>query len=286
MTNVDQFESVFRAAAKPVFHRRAVEFKTVLVVTDRLEASGSEFTDRVKGFLSDLDGVDGLEWNRVTGDEYGTSGELLAVVEKHDPSLIVSYRNLHSDGWKWPHSLGEYLDLLTQVASAPVLVCPHPEAGYASGHSMKATDRVMAVTDHLAGDERLVNHALAFAASGGTLYLSHIEDKRTFDRYVDVISKIPSIDTDDAQEAIREQLLKEPQDYIASIREAIHRDGTKVSIAQHVLMGHQLSEYKRLIEKDRISLLVLNTRDQDQLAMHGLAYPLAVELREIPMLML
>lgn len=30
----------------------------------------------------------------------------------------------------------------------------------------------------------------------------------------------------------------------------------------------------------------MNTKDEDQLAMHGLAYPLAVELREIPLLML
>jgi len=30
----------------------------------------------------------------------------------------------------------------------------------------------------------------------------------------------------------------------------------------------------------------LNTKDEDQLAMHGLAYPLAVELRQIPLLML
>jgi hypothetical protein len=30
----------------------------------------------------------------------------------------------------------------------------------------------------------------------------------------------------------------------------------------------------------------MNTKDEDQLAMHGLAYPLAVELRDIPLLML
>jgi hypothetical protein len=29
----------------------------------------------------------------------------------------------------------------------------------------------------------------------------------------------------------------------------------------------------------------MHTRDQDQLAMHGLAYPLAVELRHIPLLL-
>ena len=30
----------------------------------------------------------------------------------------------------------------------------------------------------------------------------------------------------------------------------------------------------------------MNTKDEDQLAMHGLAYSLAIELRAIPLLML
>jgi hypothetical protein len=51
-------------------------------------------------------------------------------------------------------------------------------------------------------------------------------------------------------------------------------------------MGRRLAEYQRLIEEHKIDLLVLNTMDEDQLAMHGLAYPLAVELRQIPLLML
>ena len=35
-----------------------------------------------------------------------------------------------------------------------------------------------------------------------------------------------------------------------------------------------------------LNLLVLNTLDGEQLAMHGQAYPLAVELRGVPLLML
>jgi hypothetical protein len=35
-----------------------------------------------------------------------------------------------------------------------------------------------------------------------------------------------------------------------------------------------------------VDLLVMNTKDEDHSAMHGLAYPLAVELRGTPLLML
>jgi hypothetical protein len=48
----------------------------------------------------------------------------------------------------------------------------------------------------------------------------------------------------------------------------------------------RLGEYRRLITEHRVDLLVFNTLDDDQLAMHGLAYPLAAELRQIPLLML
>ena len=44
--------------------------------------------------------------------------------------------------------------------------------------------------------------------------------------------------------------------------------------------------YKELGQKPQVDLLVMNTKDEDQLAMDGIAYPLAVELREIPLLML
>ena len=53
-----------------------------------------------------------------------------------------------------------------------------------------------------------------------------------------------------------------------------------------VTLGHHLDEYKRLVIEHDVDLLVMNTKDDDQMAMHGLAYPLAVELRGVPMLLL
>ena len=51
-------------------------------------------------------------------------------------------------------------------------------------------------------------------------------------------------------------------------------------------MGHHLSEVRRLLDDHQVNLLVLQTKDEDQLAMHGLAYPLVIEMRHIPVLML
>ena len=113
-----------------------------------------------------------------------------------------------------------------------------------------------------------------------------MEDDATLGRYMEIISKIPTIDTDEARATLREQLLKEPQDYINGCVEICKKAGTQVTLEHLVVFGHHLSEYKRLIEEHEVDLLVLNTKDDDQIAMHGIAYALAVELRHIPLLML
>ena len=51
-------------------------------------------------------------------------------------------------------------------------------------------------------------------------------------------------------------------------------------------LGHLLADYRELVVENEIDLLVMYTKDEEQLAMHGIAYPLAVELRSTPLLML
>lgn len=286
MPNVDQFESVFRSAAKDIYKRHDIPLDDALVVTDLPRDQAQTFAERLTQFMSATEHDINL---MVLGqDDYRGTGELLERVENRGPSLICAYRNLHSPDYERPYSLGEHLDVLTQVASAPVLVVPNPRlSGEANKRWQNAgTSKVMVVTDHLDGDSRLIDWAVLFAANNGRLLLTHVEDDVTFRRYIEAISKIPSIDTDQAQLLIEKQLLKEPADYIESIRQALAADGVSLTIKAHVAMGHRLGDYKRLIEENEAGLLVLNTRDEDQLAMHGLAYPLAVELRDVPMLML
>ena len=186
-------------------------------------------------------------------------------------------------------TLGAHIDVLTQATATPVLLMPHPASDEGVGRDTEApgmTDRVMAVTNHLVGDERLVNAALAFAEPRGTLFLSHVEDDATFERYLGVIGKIPEIDTELARERIQAQLLKEPTDYIRSVSEALQAANVACTVQELVSMGHHVTQYRELVESHEIDLLVLNTKDEDHSAMHGLAYPLAVELRDIPLLML
>ena len=113
-----------------------------------------------------------------------------------------------------------------------------------------------------------------------------MEDEATFQRYTEVISKIPSIETEAARASIMKQLLEEPQHYIRSCSAVLSEAGLPIEVKEIVTLGHSLRDYQRLIDQHHIDLLVVNTKQDDQLAMHGLAYPLCVELRDTPILML
>jgi hypothetical protein len=285
MTNIDQFDSVFRAASRSPFEHRLVTIGTVLVVTDLDADRTAALVIGVRQFLSVIDGGD-ASWPAVIGDEFGDLRALLDLIEQHQPDLIVTYRHLHSEGWNWPYSLGEYVDVMTQATTTPVIVLPHPGRDGSLPGKLRGTDTVMAITDHLTGDHRLVNYALSLTRGAGTCWLTHVESAVQFERYMEVISKIPNIDTDQARQSIAAQLLKEPADYIQSCRGAADGETVRIKVEEITIMGRRLEEYRRLIEAHNVDLLILNTKDEDQLAMHGLAYPLAVELRDIAILML
>ncbi len=282
MDKVDQFESVFRSAAKKRYAYERVPIQKVLIVTD-LEQPQS-FAQKLRSFLRVLG--DEPAFDVLARGDFDGVPALLECVERARPDLIVTYRNLRSEAWRWPYSLGSNVDVLTQVVPTPVLLVPHPEAGRALEHALDNTDQVMALADHLAGDASLVNWAVRFTQSPGTLWLTHIEDERAFGRFMDAVARVPEVDTEVVREVVHAQLLKEPADYIRSCRDVLAASGVQLDVRKIVQGGERLADCRRLVEDHELDLLVMHTKDQDQLAMHGLAYPLAVELREIPLLLL
>jgi len=286
MSNIDQFESVFRSAIHDIYEYKIITFRKILIVTDLDAEAKIGFIEDVKHFLNSSDNTAEYEWLNLSGSDYTTTSELLEQVEKFKPDLIFTYRNLHSRAWKHPHSLGEYLDVLIQKTDSPVLILPHPHAGYAMEHTMKNCDVVMALTDHLSNNHDLVNYAVRFTQKKGALHLGHVEDIDTFNKYIDVISKIQSIDTDNATKQLQKELLKQPSNYINAVIDRLAVEDLDINVKSDVKFGHHLTEFKNFIDKYKVDLLVLNAKDRQQMAMHGSAYPLAVELRQIPLLMI
>lgn len=285
MTNIDQFESVFKAATKTPFERVPVRTDSVILVTDVDAEQTTAFQRRVESFLAEMGERRPQQYCVITGDRLGSVSSLLDAIRESRADLICTYRNLGIPATEHPYSLGVYVDVMSQVAEAPLLLLPRPEILAERPDLMRNIREVMAVTDNLTGDHRLVSYAAHCTADGGKLFLSHIEDAAIFERYMEAISKIPSIDTDVARHDLLERLLKDPRDYIRSCRESLAEE-SRLVVEEVVKLGRRLADYKNMVTDHGIDLLVLHTKDADQLAMHGYAYPLAVELRTLPLFLL
>ena len=286
MTRIDQFESVFKSADKPVFRYEPFSVGSPMVLTD-LDAEAAESFAVLVGKYVGAGGSREISAQRVIkGADFSTVEECLELIAVGKPDLICTYRGLHSDCWRWGQSLGSYLEVLTQTVSVPVLVFPHPAAAETISAAEAGCRHVMAMTDHLAGDICLVNAALFFTPAQGTLHLTNLEDQQVFERYMEAIDKIPSIDSAAARDSVLAQILKEARDYIQSCRTVVEEQGLDVEIQETVELGLHVADYKRLAAARDVDLLVMNTKDSGQLAMHGLAYELAVELNDIPLLLL
>ena len=286
MTRIDQFESVFKSADKPVFRYDPFAVNSALALTDLDGDSAEGFCALVRKYLAAPGEERMPSLQVVTGGDFESIEACIEIINRAKPDLICTYRGLHSDCWRWGHSLGSYVEVLTQTVNVPVLVFPHPGSAEALSADGEDCAQVMAMTDHLAGDSRLVNAGLFFTPTGGTLHLSNIEDRQVFERYMAAIEKIPSVDSSEVRANLLSRILKEARDYIQSCRGVVAEQGLGVEIIETVDLGMHVGDYRQLVAASQVDLLVMNTREADQLAMHGLAYTLAVELNDIPLLLL
>lgn len=284
MSRLDQFESLFRAAVRTVFRYEPQVVRKVLVLTDLAEPEAVRYGERVRRFLAGLPEAGRIEWKDAFGAEPRSLGGLLALVQDERPDLVCVYRNLYSDAWRWPYTLGDHVEVLTRVTDRPVLLLPRPDADAALAEGLHDTRRVMALSDRLTGDDRLVNAAVAFTQRGGRLRLAHVEDDGALARYLEVIGRVRDLDTDVARREIGRRLLVEAHDYIATVQPALADADVNLEVEGAVTSGHHLSAYRRLVREQPVDLLVICGRGEDRLALGGPAWPLAVELRDLPLL--
>lgn len=283
MDHIDEFESMFRRAERESFEHVSVPIESVVFITDQTAEESRRRREEILTFLPTLSGVN--NWRDISGDQYSNVAELLAKTDEIQTDLIVTYRHLHEQSLIPQHSLGVYLDVLSQVTTIPVLVLPGTSA-HPDPLAGNVCDRVMVVADHISGDNGLINYGSRMCPDNGTLWLCHVEDDAVFERYMRVIERIPQINSDQARELIENTLLKEAQNYIDTCIVELKGARPSVTYENRVTRGHFLKQYMELIESSEIDLLVTNTRDEDQLAMHGLAYSMSVEMIDTAMLLL
>lgn len=281
--SIDEFESMFRRAEREPYVFAEVAVHRVTLVTDKNEAQADSLAAEAAAFLPALGPP--AEFQRIVGGDYSNVGELLERLARTETGLVVTHRHLQETAFIPQHSLGVYVDVLTQATTFPVLLLPGSAAEPAS-LAGRVCRRVMVVTDHISGDNRLINYGVWLCGGGGELWLSHVEDDIVFERYMHTIERIPEIETAQARRLIGEQLLKDAQDFIDTCLAELQHKRPDVTVRPHVGMGHHLREYRRLVDTHDIDLVVANTKDKDQMAMHGMTYSLSIEMPDVPMLLL
>lgn len=281
--HIDEFESMFRAAERAAFDYVEVPLQSVALVTDKTANDADATAAGLQKFMPRLDSS--LRWHFLTGTDFQNVGELLHKIDERQTDLIVTYRHLQEESLIPQHSLGVYLDVMTQTTTIPVLVLPGTAARPRS-LAGRTCNRVAVVTDHISGDNRLINYGVRLCATGGRVWLCHVEDNVVFRRYVDALSRVPEIDTDLAARRLEEQLLKEARDFIETCIAELRAKQPEIDYEAVVALGHPLQEYRELVDEHDVDLVVANTKDEGQLAMHGMAYSLSVELTDVALLLL
>ncbi|MEO0895087.1 MAG: universal stress protein [Bacteroidota bacterium] len=285
MSDLSSFESVFRRALRNRFTYESLDFERILIITDMEKEESDAYADKIRSFLHATIRKDTYHLEVWNHDDYSPWPRMKERIRQHEADLLITYRMLWAQDITVNKSLGSYVDLLSQDTDFPVLVTPHPKL-YSMDHILKEEGAVLVATEHVVEDDRMVNFALKFAVPQAPLILVHIEDEDTYKYYMNSIRKIPEISTEAAETTLRDQLLADPIHYAESITEVLKEKRPDITVETYIRFGHLVSAYRELLEKYTADLLVMNTKDDTQLAMHSVGYSLAVEFRQTPVLLL
>lgn len=285
MDSLNAFESVFRRAIRDRYEFGEIKIKKVLLLTDLDPAQLQEFETGVLKFLANALKENTYELARLEGKDFANWSELKARVDAVGPDLIISYRLLRIRD-RIDTSLGVYIDALSQATDYPILIMPNPRffGSFVPEDPERIT--VLVATEHLYADNRLVNYAVGITEPGGKLLLAHIEDEDTFGYYMKAIGRIPEIDTDAAREQLKEQLTVVPLHYIESVQEVLATQRPDLETEMNVGIGHLISSYSEMVKTHKVDILVVQTKDDTQMAAHSLGYSLAIEFKEMPVLLI
>lgn len=285
MRDLGEFESVFKRALRDQFEYQRIELKKLLLITDLAPAETEGYQEKVQHFLDPEFPRGSYEIASIGLGDWSNWADLSAHLDNEKPDLVVTYRRLRAAHPDMFTSLGVYVDSLTQVTPYPVLLMPNPHFQDVRT-SIDQLGEIMVATEHRYADHSLINFGIRFTPIHQRMFLCHVEDQASFDYYMKAIEKIPAIDNEIARTEITAQLKAMPKHFAESVDAEIKAHGKRLELVSVIELGGIIETYRNLIAREPISLLVFSTKDDTQLAMHSLGHSLAVEFRNLPVLLI
>jgi hypothetical protein len=276
MVTVDEFESQFRRSAKEHFTHEKMTFDRVTFFVD------DDFVaDQAQSFIKEWLGRDDLIFTIVRISPQKPVSEVIRELKNTEPDLVVSYRLLGHP--KEPsHSLGTYIDEVSQVLARPLCLLPNKFGE----SSQKKPERVLVLSESIVGDSTLVNWGVALVPKTGTLVLADLVDGNAFDNYMDLISKCSFIDTEIARAELADLLIKLASEFESECIEVLRQELPNLNLQQFVGFARTVKDYKALLSQYEVELLLFSGKDHNQTAMSALGYALAVEVTDLPVVLL
>lgn len=285
MRDLGEFESVFKRALRDQFQYESLDIAKAVLITDLPEDAVPAYTEKVKGFLDPEFPRTSYTLTALAGNAWSNWEDLRQLLKEEQPDLVITYRLLKVPKLDHFTSLGVYVDTLTQVSDYPVLLLPNPRRPDYE-HAPWHLANVLVATEHMYANHSLVNYGIRFTPEKHTLMLCHVEDQDTFNYFLKAIEKIPELDNDIAREKVAEQLVAMPRHFAESVAAEIEAHRKDIVLESVIEFGHLIANYRDLLQRTPISLMVFTTKDDTQLAMHSLGYSLAVEFRNMPVLLI
>ncbi len=279
---LDNFTSQFKSAFKEGFNYSEVKVSNICLIT----SLGIEHSKRTQENVSSLlpEYSEQYEWSILLDSQFASIQDMLKQIEICKPDLIVVERAIKTPEQDILYGLSPYIETITQVINTPILLLPANGLNLPSDKSKDT--KILVAAHHLIDSQGLINWGVFFAKPNGQIYLNHIEDRHTFKRYIEVIEKIPEIDSDIATKTIYDELLKLPTEFIETVRNELASKFPEIEILGLVKISHALSEIKHAMEGKEIDLLIVNSKDPSHLAMDAMSYECAIEFKNKHILML
>lgn len=282
LKNFDEFSSIFRRSMVPQFQFDTWKVSSACLIVDQNSTNSQSVIERLKTFSPAL--AEAHEWKTIQVDKSSTVESVEQQLAASLPDLIVTWRHLCETQMHPHHSLGVYVDVLTQVVPRPILLLPG-ECSQGAEKLPPKCQNILIATDHAIQESRLIHQAVAMGGKEASIILGHVEDDLSYQRYLQAIERIPEINTEIAAEKLLSQLLHDADRFGVHVAEQLAEQYPDLTLKTETMLGHRVQTFRKLVESQQTDLLVMNTKDQDQLAMHGLAYSLSIELRDIAQLL-
>ena len=123
--HLDEFESQFKSALKTPYVYEGISLGSIALVCDEEEAASVELLNSVQRLAPPLAGHAESQWKVFGRDSFSTVSDLLSKLKDFGADLVIAERNLkldHADNLIY--GLTNYIDALTQVMEAPLLLLP------------------------------------------------------------------------------------------------------------------------------------------------------------------